>query len=900
VLAQSSFAGALARGYARQLTSTFVSCHSLMTQIHEEEEAAATQRRAQSGHCVGLRKRAAANASGVCQPSGIEGTEGRELGCARRAAEGGESLNASKSKPASRKPLRPITAAVNSPSRREALKKDAADKHIQRLRPATALKKYDHLQEHRDSLPTVAPLKTDAKSLAALRDSVTNFQAKFRQSILSGLISKHTKRLAKKKDLIDKWTKQSEGLKLEAEQLAAKELEFKGKLEEVDLQIEGFAEQARPIEERVLAIEKIITERGKNRSERLEKEMRQERSKANTIKGKAKEMKASRDKLNLMYSSAAERRREKEMAMNKLKNKTQDKIDEESYLRAAIDKTSKFLVEGEEIDVDEHFPHDLAAVIQSIQENSNVPELSPSNEGRARNVEPCAGTEQKNAGEDAAQEQDALEEEKEWRMDPSVWIRRRELAMRATSPRWRNSILQETQRWQEIAPKPLGRKRGQVGQILDDVGSPKKKIKSPCTKTFKEAHSIAAQNFEKSFFAKMKEHCLEDWSQDFSDRLLQPNRRDHRTNWFEKGLPCDETADHVRLKEIRKDRQHPSPAEDLERFRRAMKGKWKNLDKMFKEIDHSGDGNIDVHEFSLCCKRLKLGWSEFQVHRVFRNAAGKDMQLDFVEFYNAFAPPRPTSEVKMLFHNKIPFLILEPEGAVDEVLSALVKVLPEPRAGDFIYKCACDVQEHMYFVLTGQVRLTEANGTEMKVVGPGECFGELAVLHADLGKKGLLRRDSAQAVTNCTVYTLDKSELEHIYPRYPSMREKLYKLSPIFECEARAEARGLVPHYPDCRLQVNMYLSGKDQRKVAVEPKKLVGTKLKDHEHLRTTIYDKRMGWPALELESSVNEHVPDATGIWQEKGERMPQSPESAWYFSNTLWALRALAKEHFSNASN
>jgi hypothetical protein len=97
-----------------------------------------------------------------------------------------------------------------------------------------------------------------------------------------------------------------------------------------------------------------------------------------------------------------------------------------------------------------------------------------------------------------------------------------------------------------------------------------------------------------------------------------------------------------------------------------------------------------------------------------------------------------------------------------------------------------------------------------------------------------------------------------------------------------------------------MYLSGKDQRKVAVEPKKLVGTKLKDHEHLRTTIYDKRMGWPALELESSVNEHVPDATGIWQEKGERMPQSPESAWYFSNTLWALRALAKEHFSNASN
>ena len=190
--APSSFASALARDYARQLTSTFVSRHSLMTQILEGEEAGGARRRAKSAHGVGLRKRAAANASSFCKSSGIERTEGRELGLPRREAEGGENLGASKSKMASRKPLRPITAAVNSPSRREALKKDAADKHIQRLRPVTALKKHDHLQEYRDSLPTVAPLKTDPKSLAALRDSVTNFQAKFRQSILSGLISQLT------------------------------------------------------------------------------------------------------------------------------------------------------------------------------------------------------------------------------------------------------------------------------------------------------------------------------------------------------------------------------------------------------------------------------------------------------------------------------------------------------------------------------------------------------------------------------------------------------------------------------------------------------------------------------------------------------------------------------------
>ena len=29
------------------------------------------------------------------------------------------------------------------------------------------------------------------------------------------------------------------------------------------------------------------------------------------------------------------------------------------------------------------------------------------------------------------------------------------------------------------------------------------------------------------------------------------------------------------------------------------------------------------------------------------------------------------------------------------------------------------------------------------------------------------------------------------------MREKLHKLSPMLECEARAESRGLCPKYPD-------------------------------------------------------------------------------------------------------
>lgn len=49
--------------------------------------------------------------------------------------------------------------------------------------------------------------------------------------------------------------------------------------------------------------------------------------------------------------------------------------------------------------------------------------------------------------------------------------------------------------------------------IISDISSPKKKIKSPCTKTFRDTHQIAASNYDKSFYQKMKAHCFEDWSQ---------------------------------------------------------------------------------------------------------------------------------------------------------------------------------------------------------------------------------------------------------------------------------------------------------------------------------------------------------------------------------------------------
>ena len=278
----------------------------------------------------------------------------------------------SKDKP--RKPLRPITAAVNSPARRAESKKAAWQKHVHRLRPVTALKKFDHLQEYRDRMPAqVSALKTDPESLAALRDSVTNFQAKFRQSILSGLVAKYRKKASKIQEVVHKLEKYSETVKADVLELEKKSSELAAKLEEVNSEIEGLQEQAQPLEDKVDAVQKMIQvsfsesemsahlsntcmhtqvcgqfvslrlwpvcgasvcgaspslkclqsplllqidyllarthelmqDRGRQgKSERLEKELKEERSKMNTIKGKIREVQSSRQKINLHHQTA--------------------------------------------------------------------------------------------------------------------------------------------------------------------------------------------------------------------------------------------------------------------------------------------------------------------------------------------------------------------------------------------------------------------------------------------------------------------------------------------------------------------------------------------------------------------------------------------------------------------
>jgi hypothetical protein len=264
-----------------------------------------------------------------------------------------------------------------------------------------------------------------------------------------------------------------------------------------------------------------LQDRGRQgRSERLEKELKEERSKMNTIKGKIREVQASRQKINLHHQTTAGKLREKDLALRKLEMKLGQKIGDRARVGDVVAQVETFLSEGETIEVDERFPPDLAAAVRAIQENVHVEEGKlEAQAGGARYLTDELANEGDNADREPTEDGAGHGvSEIDWRGDPSVWIRRRELAMRATSPRWRNNIVQETHKWEQKYKRPEERKRD-LDEDPDIMASPNKRIKSPCTKTFKETHSIAALNFEKSFFAKMKENCLEDWHQDFSNRL---------------------------------------------------------------------------------------------------------------------------------------------------------------------------------------------------------------------------------------------------------------------------------------------------------------------------------------------------------------------------------------------
>ena len=332
--------------------------------------------------------------------------------------------------------LRPITAAINSPARRQELQKEAFQKHMQRHRPMTALKIFDHLQEYRDSLPEkITPLKTDPESLEALSHSVTNFQRKMRESILFGLITKYEKRLVKKVELINKVKSEKELVANSVSELECNVKAAQEKLDEMDLEIENLEEQARPFEENVESIERTIAERGSTgKSERLQKELKEVRVRMNTIKGKIREKQAARKKYHLHFKVAKDKLKDKMVSQQKIALRLTNTIEGESKLRAAMAKVSDFVKDNFDgpIEIDENFPRDVAAAIKSIQEGVSLNEQQGDLKEKSYTQDRDDHDELKSGGDGNIDLKEEIKDEEDWRLNPSVWVRRREMAFRGT------------------------------------------------------------------------------------------------------------------------------------------------------------------------------------------------------------------------------------------------------------------------------------------------------------------------------------------------------------------------------------------------------------------------------------------------------------------------------------
>jgi CRP-like cAMP-binding protein len=78
----------------------------------------------------------------------------------------------------------------------------------------------------------------------------------------------------------------------------------------------------------------------------------------------------------------------------------------------------------------------------------------------------------------------------------------------------------------------------------------------------------------------------------------------------------------------------------------------------------------------------------------------------------------------------------------------------------------------MYFVGTGAVEAVSAHdGTVLRTLGPGDFFGEIALLYDEA------RSATVRAVDHCHIYRLDRELLEQVIHNYPRVEAEIRSIA---------------------------------------------------------------------------------------------------------------------------
>jgi glucose-6-phosphate 1-dehydrogenase len=99
--------------------------------------------------------------------------------------------------------------------------------------------------------------------------------------------------------------------------------------------------------------------------------------------------------------------------------------------------------------------------------------------------------------------------------------------------------------------------------------------------------------------------------------------------------------------------------------------------------------------------------------------------------------------------------------------------------GDFIIRQG-DVGHEMYFIARGQVEVLDGAGRQLRTLGDGEFFGELALLASEP------RSASVRAATACDLFVLEQHDFNDVLRSYPEFAASLHEAA---RSRSRAESK---------------------------------------------------------------------------------------------------------------
>eukprot|EP00960_Hanusia_phi_P058692 763954-Hanusia_phi.AAC.1 len=516
------------------------------------------------------------------------------------------------------------------------------------------------------------------------------------------------------------------------------------RIHDLELQIKEAEETLEPYEERVEVLERDVRSRHQA-SEILLREFHSERKKMNAIKGKAHELKSNMVVLKKQLDTAKEKVNAAEKKIAYLDEKDEARQHRLVAINDSIVSIKNYL-DAEHSDelIADALPPSVQKLFQIISDaNQRLKELQVNRSlftdiQKAENFDGNTEAESDQVHDyDGPQGSDNDEYLlRDWRSLPSVWIRRRRFAMNASSPRWKKRIQSETDAWQidsgQGAKKHVvnqeAKKQNLATQSKEELPS---SANVAITTKFLEDHPWLSGQYRISCYEHMKDQCVQvlGWEQEREERLKRQGAQEKplREIWESRGIPSNSEADIRKLRSIRAKSSYPSLEEDRDELCRRMHGKWDELEELFRMMDLSGDGLVDVNEFKNACATFELHWSDFQMTRLFHHMSRSSPHLSFSHLLEMLAPPRMTAETRNLLQTKVPFLQQESEEAMKEVMRTM-----KPKhwgKGDVIFHVA-QLESVVYVLYSGKVKVVEVNDTNFKIIGPGNVFGEEAVRNA--------------------------------------------------------------------------------------------------------------------------------------------------------------------------